>query len=528
MNKITLTSFYLLVVNLIFAQTSTIITSEQLSNCNEIKSLILNKNELVLIQQKREAMSIQRPNVYNTALSTIDLKETKAQNGLCLSNKKNSNQLSSVNNAVYKVIPINDKQLVVYDNSEYVNPFYLYYQMIDKEGNIDLKGQIEIANMEKFSYFKMALNMVRNPIMYNVNLSKDKKNIFLFYNQVKFGEGDVKVDDRQTILTIDASSMEIKKEINYHLPAFYFVDDFKIDHNNALYSIYKVGGIYRSRDYKNAKWFYKIIGLQADQEKKMIEYDIDLNERAINDAEFEIAENGDLFVSGIYAEVNKKGNADGSHGFFIKRIDQKNNKTVWEIEQQFPPEIIQYTSSKSDAENGKGTSKDFKVVDIKFMKNGSTTVIMEDRHLDLVMYYKALIVANISAEGKVNWVKHIPKNQLSNENNTHKSPTFTSHTSGNTLQIIFTDHKKNYDKISLEHTKKEVDGISKITGCDLRDNSLAMAEIDEKGNIVQKLLISGSNFSFSPQDILWSETGEEIFVVSLKGSESYYISKIKL
>ena len=137
-------------------------------------------------------------------------------------------------------------------------------------------------------------------------------------------------------------------------------------------------------------------------------------------------------------------------------------------------------------------------------------------------------MANIFAEGKVDWVKHIPKNQLSNENNTHKSPTFTSNTSGNTLQIIFTDHKKNYDKISLEHTKKEVDGISKITGCDLRDNSLAMAEIDEKGNIVQKLLISGSNFSFSPQDILWSETGEEIFVVSLKGSESYYISKIKL
>jgi hypothetical protein len=50
---------------------------------------MLNKNELVLIQQKRDAMSTQRPNVYNSALSTIDLKETKAQNGLCLSNKKN-------------------------------------------------------------------------------------------------------------------------------------------------------------------------------------------------------------------------------------------------------------------------------------------------------------------------------------------------------------------------------------------------------------------------------------------------------
>ena len=521
----TITSFTL------YAQTSSIITSEKLEKTDFIRDIQVEENELLIFSSSAIYGTTQPPTCYITKLKTNDLKIIGSPEAITQYKPKTANQVSHELYSFDNLIAINNTQFISYFPYKQTNPFSLTYQLIDKNGKIERKDDIKLDKIDKIEQRSMGITVPYNGVSRRFILSQDKKSLILTYNQIFDAAGKFKTKHTHTIVTFDAETLAKKSEILYNLDNVYdFGDKSLVGKNNMLYFLVKVFSDYESNNYEKSKWYYKLIGINTAQKSKDVEFDFDLGSKAITDMNFDIAENGDIICAGLYSEVNQKGVAESAHGFFSKRIDSNSLKIIWENETKFNPEIITTTSNKNNADKNIGTSRYFRVLDFAYLQNGTVSVIMEDRfpHKEGDRY-KAILVSNITQQGNINWVRAIPKMQNFTPFYLYKDHTisYSMKVIGNKTQLFFTDISKNYDKISFMHLGKESAGIDNIKLSELTDNTLAMAEIDDNGNIIQKMVVTGKGISFWSQSIKWSADNQYIYVISHNGKNNNCITKIK-
>jgi hypothetical protein len=458
-------------------------------------------------------------------------------------------------------IKVKDKELFFYKPKSVKSPYALIYQMIDKDEVIQ-NGSIEIPNLEKFKlYDNYGTVEVMNPLRVKFMASKDQESIFIIYSQDQWKKTSESDKIEQTILTLDPKTMSLKSQCNYSLNFDLLSTKLVPNYNNYLYSLMILETPDTVKKMFNYDWlrFYKIIGLNTSINGGRQDFEIELENKKITDVNFDFAQNGDLIVAGLFSRpVGNKYPNRNIHGCFTKRIEINTKRIIWENETLFNKSIIAATMGVQSANLDLGTTNNFCLMDIAFLKNGSVCLIMEDRDIkenfplysdyssgfstgenfafpqsigsnQPSYYYNSLIVANIDQYGKTVWTKQIPKHQENNIKHRHdKAVGYSYHVSENKIQFVFADSKKNYDSTTLLHTGAEANGPSYIKLSRFQRNSLALCEIDEQGESKQRIIASGYGYSFFSRLVNWTENNDEIIVVTVKGWSKYSISKVKL
>lgn len=202
-------------------------------------------------------------------------------------------------------------------------------------------------------------------------------------------------------------------------------------------------------------------------------------------------EKHDLFVSGFYSKAYNK----PIDGAYMITIDTKQGVAMKPEGGyfEFPSDIIKSFMSerevrkaeKKEAKESDLGIENLKVRNIYKMKNGSTTIVSEQFIVITTTYYNGkttttkydtyaddIFVMNIGADGKMKWVKKIPKSQHSND---AYGPQLSIKTYAvdNDLHVFYVDNLKNLNLPPTEAPKRHEQG---------RGGFLTAVKLDENGN----------------------------------------------
>ena len=542
-----------------FAQTGKMTTSERILSMNIMQRIKVNNDQATVyseITRYDHSSTIVLSNFSLNNLLTPGHHKTIAGPAL-----RGEFAIDTEESEFVENIKLKDKELFFYKPKSGKYPYVLTYQMIDKDEVIQ-NGSIEISNFEKFKvYDRFGTLEVSNPFRVRFLASKDQESIFIIYSQDQWEKTSESDKIEQTILTIDPKSMSIKSQCNYSLNFDLLSTKLVTNYNNYIYTLLTLQTPDTLKKMFNYDWlkYYKIIGLNTSKNNGLQVFEIALENKKITDVNFDFAQNGDLLVAGLYSRpVGNKYINRNIHGFFTKRIETNSQRIIWENETLFDKTIITGTMGVQSANADLGTTNNFCLMDLAFLKNGSLCLIMEDRDINEnsplysdystgfttgenfafpfsigsnqpSYYYNSLIVANIDPNGKTIWTKQIPKRQENSIKHRHdKAIGYSFHVIDNKIQFVFTDAMNNYDSNTLLHKGAEANRPSSIAMSHFKSNSLAICEIDEQGESIQRIIASGYGYSFFSRLVNWTESNDEIIVVTVKGWSKYSISKIKL
>lgn len=206
------------------------------------------------------------------------------------------------------------------------------------------------------------------------------------------------------------------------------------------------------------------------------------------------SDNKDMItITGSYGQ-----NSNGMAGVFYLQVDFKKKAIVKEGFSAFDPDFITQGWSdraKKKAEKkaaaGKGTPElySYEMRDNVTLEDGSIIGLMEQYYVHVVTtytqnggytstyyyYYNDIIAYKISYEGEFEWVKKVPKYQVST-NDGGRYSSFCSYVSDGQLSIIFNDVGSNYEEDGsyIEPVK----GSGKSARVSKRKNAVAKVDID--------------------------------------------------
>jgi hypothetical protein len=209
---------------------------------------------------------------------------------------------------------------------------------------------------------------------------------------------------------------------------------------------------------EKANWFkdrpsflYKIILFETGSDAPR-EFDIQLDGKTISDMGFRLGKNQDLIVAGFYS--NKGRYSDEIAGTFYLKLDAHSQEVVAKGLNEFDKSFLMNFMSARNANRGEEL-REFKIDQIVDREDGGAYMVAEQRYRQTVSTYNGrytttdyyynfndIIVASIDPEGKINWVKTIPKTQVT-INDRGPFSGYAMAVSGSTIHFVFNDNAKN-------------------------------------------------------------------------------------
>lgn len=230
---------------------------------------------------------------------------------------------------------------------------------------------------------------------------------------------------------------------------------------------------------KSNQWLEKVIVLQATEEG-MEEFELDLDGRKIYDMQFSSDNERMLTFSGTFGEQFK----NNIQGIFYFRLDFKKKEVVDEGFEKFkaedlkPSEAVDIDETQVEMAILNPGLYDYKIRETYTLPDGSIVGIMEQYYEQsfyngdimtrsrstIYYYYNDIIVFKVNPTGLFEWVKKINKVQLSvNDGGMYSS--FAYYLKDNQLNLIFNDHKQNYDERGVYLNGKMGTSFRKRTNC---------------------------------------------------------------
>ncbi len=277
-----------------------------------------------------------------------------------------------------------------------------------------------------------------------------------------------------------------------------------------------------------ASWFFKIIGINVNEpDSKPFEYDLIFKNKGILKATLEITNNGELICAGTYSELTKKGNIDDFDGIFYAKLNPKTGEVISDNQRKLDRATVEFMTSKRNAKKDEGVSTSFKLRGYEVMENNTSNLILEEDYWYAVTTYngktttttyhyisKAILIANIAADGEINWIKHIPKFQHTvNDDGIFNS--FTYYKDKNDLKFVFADNSNNYDSKTFKLKPENAKNINDMKSSK-QAKSIALAKIDANGNTEQKLIAVSKKHVLYTKYGTWSKSGKELYMQAWK------------
>jgi hypothetical protein len=316
--------------------------------------------------------------------------------------------------------------------------------------------------------------------------------------------------------------------------------------NNLTYGVLSSGDAFMIARKNEAKELELLtINKENSLKAKKIDISGDYNFMKIN---LEEDPNGELVCAGLYSEggINFKFSFGGgsisytTNGIFYFKMTPA-GKVISKQDYEFPLDIIQQYISKrlkkraaKKEDKGKAGIEDLKLVETINQEDGSTIFVCERQYARQEMWgtdtknvyhFSNILIMKVSADGKLTWIKKIPKNQAGINGRGQMSIKYMK--SKGYHYILYVDNPKNLN-ITLEDVPAtHKDGMGGfLTACKIDDANGKY----EKHTVLDMRDIEGKvAHQFNVTRIYEADPKEQIFMMEtyLKGKKDAMI-KIQL
>lgn len=432
-------------------------------------------------------------------------------------------------------LSLNTKEIIFYKKNDTKNKTAsLYYQDLNnaykpltKAGKIASRST-KAAKSGLFNMFSI------DGGGYTIRTNRNKDRV-LIINQAPAKKVEKStVPGEVTLSLYDSKDMTELANATYDLAISSYGASAVVGDDGYVYSLVHVSPESRSerKDKKNkgeAFWFYKIIGVNLyNPEAEPFEYSLIFKNKGILKATLEITNNGELICAGTYSELTKKGNVDDFDGIFYAKLDPKTGEVISDNQRKLDRATVEFMTSKKNAKSNEGVSTSFKLRGYEAMDNNTSNLILEEDYWYAVTTYsgrgqttttyhyvsKAILIANIASDGEINWISHIPKFQHTvNDDGAFNS--FTYYKEKNELKFVFADNSDNYDEKTFILKKENAKNINNMRSSK-QAKSIALAKLDEKGKVDQKLIASSKKHVLFTRYGTWSKSGKELYMQAWK------------
>lgn len=293
----------------------------------------------------------------------------------------------------------------------------------------------------------------------------------LIYNESAF---ERKANERFTLKVVD-TALETVWQKDLELPysrEIFEINQYAVD---ARGHVYMMSGITNDKSQKNdadrpvSDKRYVIISYDPDQ-NKVKEFDVSLEDKWVISTTFALADNGDLVIGGFYSN-NRYFSIAGS---FFFRIDGDSKAIEAKGLHPFSTEVLAQFMSERKAEKGLELDN-FYFDHFVLREDGGASMVAEQyyvtqrfqtdiasgrQEIQYFYHFNDILVVDINAEGKINWVTKVPKIQVSMND---KGP-YSSYALSNlsdTLYLVFNDTPDNITLLNKNPSAK-VNSFSSI------------------------------------------------------------------
>ncbi len=347
-----------------------------------------------------------------------------------------------------------------------------------------VKGRFNVAFSKDNSHFG---------VFWNLPGKKDRKHIYGFNI---FNKNIEKVNDGEYPLKFDPKYVRIlEHQVSNSGDYFLAFAEYERNEKSLL---------------KNKQKF-KDLHIYHVNDDGLQEFEIDIDGRRIEAMSMSMNDDNQFVVTGIYGVQD----IQGVTGLFHQRMDLKTGAQLLNTYKDFDEDFIkegwsQQALRKADRreERGMGEAQlqHYQMQDVATLSDGSLLGTMEQYYVELqssadpntgtssdryYYYFNDIIAFKINATGQFDWIKKIPKYQVSmNDGGPYSS--FASYISDSKMSFVFNDSRSNYNA-SGEFLKNSEIHTANYTK---KRNVVALAEIDvETGEVERKVFFGRSDIS---------------------------------
>jgi hypothetical protein len=330
-----------------------------------------------------------------------------------------------------------------------------------------------------FSSFYDKENKISTAYVQTVDASGNLQNDLKIIDRIEINDKSEKKDFTFVLSTDSSKILEFKNDYNkrgkdfhfsykvfdYSLNTLFQNDKIALPFSNPNFKIHeylldKSGNFYALTEVEAEKgnWFkdrpsylYKILLIEPNS-SEVKEFDIVLDGKTISDMSFRVNKNQDLIAAGFFS--NKGRYSDEIAGTFYLSLDGKTKEVKTSGLKVFEKTFLLNFMSARKAQRG-DELREFKIDQIIERTDGGAYMVAEQRYVQTVTSYNGryvstdyyynfndLIVASINSDGRINWVKAVPKTQVTvNDKGPYSS--YSMDISGNSINFIYNDNTRN-------------------------------------------------------------------------------------
>lgn len=342
---------------------------------------------------------------------------------------------------------VNGKFLVFatyYDREKDIN--FAYAEILDDRATVT-KSWVEVA--------RISASKRSNRGSFFFGLSEDSLKVLVVANPPY----EQYADEKFTLSLLDDNlNTNWKNDISPPYKDKYFsLDNYIITASGDVYMLATISkdetGLSR-KERRTKPTYYHSVLVYDWRANELSEYNIKLDPKFISNIIMAVTDSGDILCSGFYSNVS----SNAIIGTFYMKIDKETKKTEREGTMDFSAEFLtQFMSAKKAAKN-----KELYDYNLKYLveRNDGGAILVAEQFYEYEVcstdprtgiqtctyyyYYNDIIVVNINPEGKIDWARKIPKQQVSHNDGGYFL-SFAFAVSGNTLYFMFNDHPKNMD-----------------------------------------------------------------------------------
>lgn len=267
--------------------------------------------------------------------------------------------------------------------------------------------------------------------------------------------------------------------------------------NNAgkVYIIYKEYEGKKAKESKDDRPAYKIKLIIVDEQTDAAnqkEIILELKKDFLTSAGSKVLANGDVVVIGMYSATKKL----YTNGVFSLKIDAKTDSVYNVSKKEFTSDDLDMLNDENNTQKHKGEeglNGNFKLIDISYLKDGSTYVTLEENYSYTVSSYngrtwtyttyyvsKDIIVIKIDNKGEIQKISTIPKRQDFAQTTRYNSTVVLVNENG--YHAIYNDDVDNLKK-PIGEKKKYIsslkDCVAVMTTIDRNDNMTRISLFDK-------------------------------------------------
>ncbi len=308
------------------------------------------------------------------------------------------------------------------------------------------------------------------------------------------------------------------------------LQELKLGNRGEIIALGKVIDTDRGWSRGNPNFYFTLI-VYEPKFKQLKEFKIDLPERSVSGVTAQLAENGDIVVTGFYS--NLASNPTEVGGTFFLRLDSERRTLVGRHFQDLDNSVrLQLMNEKQVARGKEPGNFYFRHVGLR--NNGSVIMVAEQYYkrevcttdpqtgttnCNMHYYFNDLLLAALDSTGKPEWNRAIFKSQYSINDNGGPYGSYLFGLEPDQCWVVFNDHPKN------EKLVQDRNGLRYMSNP--RRSVVRAVFLTQEGMESRALLFSNGNsdFTFAPQTFLNLSDSE--MVIYGRGRKEFAFGRLR-